>query len=138
MITTYDKITGRITGLTSCADDMLEYQGIFDGYIEGHHDHTKYYINVIDESLIQLPIKPEGCHTFNWETHQWEMDITSTLLFVKAMRGRLLQETDWTDTVSAQTRLSNYNEWQSYRQALRDITLQPEYPFDIVWPTKPE
>lgn len=30
------------------------------------------------------------------------------------------------------------NEWLAYRQALRDITSQPTFPDNVVWPTKPE
>jgi len=30
------------------------------------------------------------------------------------------------------------NEWELYRQALRDITAQKGFPFEIQWPTKPE
>lgn len=30
------------------------------------------------------------------------------------------------------------NEWLAYRQALRDITSQPGFPDNVVWPTKPE
>ncbi len=54
-------------------------------------------------------------------------------------RKELLQESDWTDTVSAQTRLGDllYQTWQDYRQALRDITLQANYPTDVIWPIAP-
>lgn len=30
------------------------------------------------------------------------------------------------------------NEWLAYRQALRDITSQPDFPGSVVWPVKPE
>ena len=55
------------------------------------------------------------------------------------MRRELLQASDWTDTVSAQTRLGDllYQAWQDYRQALRDITLQANYPTDVIWPIAP-
>lgn len=53
-------------------------------------------------------------------------------------RDGLLRASDWTDTASAPARLGAqvYNAWQAYRQALRDITLQPD-PFDIDWPERP-
>ena len=28
-------------------------------------------------------------------------------------------------------------EWAAYRQALLDVTKQPEFPYQVVWPTKP-
>jgi len=29
-------------------------------------------------------------------------------------------------------------EWATYRQALRDITAQEGFPYEVVWPPKPE
>lgn len=57
---------------------------------------------------------------------------------VREARDRLLAACDWTDTASAPARLGaeRYAAWQSYRQALRDITLQPD-PLSIIWPTRP-
>lgn len=49
-------------------------------------------------------------------------------------RNRLLQETDWrfrTDLVVSQG-------WKDYCQALRDIPTQEGFPFNIIWPQKPE
>ena len=56
---------------------------------------------------------------------------------IKATRQKLLIDSDWTDTLSAKTRLGDvlYQAWQDYRQALRDITLQPDYPMEVIWPT---
>jgi hypothetical protein len=60
-------------------------------------------------------------------------------LIATEKRDKLLQESDWTDLVSASGRLGNtkHKAWQAYRQSLRDITLQPGYPTNITWPTKP-
>jgi hypothetical protein len=55
-------------------------------------------------------------------------------------RQALLEASDWTDTVSAPARLGQalYQSWQTYRQELRDVTNQPGYPNNIVWPTPPQ
>lgn len=57
---------------------------------------------------------------------------------VRKMRDRLLTASDWTDTLSAKTRLGDvaYQAWQAYRQALRDVTMQAD-PHSIVWPQQP-
>lgn len=54
-------------------------------------------------------------------------------------RKELLQESDWTDTVSAVERLgeSKYQEWQTYRQTLRDIPQQSGFPLNVIYPTPP-
>lgn len=59
---------------------------------------------------------------------------------VRVQRNKLLADSDWTDTASAPARLGEplYTQWQIYRQALRDVTTQPGYPFDVVWPTPPQ
>ena len=58
---------------------------------------------------------------------------------IRIKRDDLLQQSDWTDTLSAKTRLGDelYNAWQNYRQALRDVTNQPD-PFTITWPALPQ
>lgn len=50
-------------------------------------------------------------------------------------RDKLLKETDWTQLpdVPESTKLK----WAEYRQQLRDIPQQKEFPHNISWPTKP-
>jgi transposase-like protein len=54
---------------------------------------------------------------------------------VRDQRNRLLAETDWTQVDDAPV---DKAAWAVYRQALRDITSQAEFPHNVVWPTKPE
>jgi len=57
---------------------------------------------------------------------------------VRNYRDYLLSQSDWTDTLSAQTRLgSKYAVWQNYRQALRDIPQKNPNPYIVIWPTIP-
>lgn len=53
---------------------------------------------------------------------------------VRSTRNALLAETDW----AALSDVTITPEMAAYRQALRDITLQPGFPHDVSWPTKPE
>ena len=56
---------------------------------------------------------------------------------VRNKRDRLLQETDWR-VIKAYERSENLPaEWEVYRQALRDITSQAGFPYEVTWPTKP-
>ena len=52
-------------------------------------------------------------------------------------RDALLSETDWTQLGDVGFSLERLEAWQTYRQALRDITKQDGFPFDIKWPTPP-
>lgn len=53
---------------------------------------------------------------------------------VRLMRNKLLQESDWTQlpdvTVDAAA-------WATYRQALRDVTSQSGFPWNVTWPQPP-
>ena len=53
---------------------------------------------------------------------------------VRAERTKKLAETDWTQLTDAPV---NSAAWGTYRQALRDVTAQETFPWDITWPTKP-
>jgi hypothetical protein len=54
-------------------------------------------------------------------------------------RKQLLIESDYTEfpTIRAKMTEEKIAEWETYRQALRDITAQQGYPWDPQWPTKP-
>jgi hypothetical protein len=51
-------------------------------------------------------------------------------------RNELLAKTDWTQGKDISNTVSTA--WTTYRQELRDVTLQPNFPYSIVWPTPPQ
>jgi len=66
----------------------------------------------------------------------WVQGYTSVALSAdeaRKVRNELLGETDW----MAVTDRTLTPEETNYRQALRDVPSQPDYPSIIVWPTKP-
>lgn len=53
-------------------------------------------------------------------------------------RNILLAESDWTQLPDVPAWVSErISEWVVYRQALRDVPQQSEFPTNINWPTKP-
>jgi hypothetical protein len=54
-------------------------------------------------------------------------------------RTQLLVESDYTEFPSIQAKMTaeKIAEWETYRQALRDITTQQGFPWDPIWPVKP-
>jgi hypothetical protein len=54
---------------------------------------------------------------------------------IRQERNTLLSDCDWTQVSDAPV---NQVAWQTYRQALRDITAQEGFPYSVIWPTKPE
>lgn len=66
-----------------------------------------------------------------------EEELESQWAFIRHRRNEFLLECDWTQLQDSPLSEQKQQEWQIYRQSLRDITLQSD-PFNIVWPTKPE
>lgn len=67
-------------------------------------------------------------------TDRLEVDVAKR---VRDHRDIILQESDWVVVRAADTGNTIPTEWQIYRQALRDITTQEGFPYNVVWPTKP-
>jgi len=55
----------------------------------------------------------------------------------RAKRDRLLTESDWVTIRATDTGNPVPTEWQSYRQALRDLPQQAGFPQEVVWPNPP-
>lgn len=57
---------------------------------------------------------------------------------VRSRRDGLLSECDWVVIVHTEKGTNIPLEWEVYRQALRDVTAQEGFPFNVIWPTPPE
>jgi hypothetical protein len=71
----------------------------------------------------------------------WENVLTPTEIDeydnnqIREKRNKLLQETDWTQLPDVP--LNTQQLYLAYRQALREITDQPGFPNNVIWPQKP-
>ena len=141
IITVFNKNNGKIDRTISCTEDhvQLNYDILTEDYMEGEYDGNKYYIDNREPFLI--PDAPNDYSKFDYDTKQWVKKYTDEQKWgiVKSVRYKKLESSDWTDTLSAKTRLGDslYEQWQTYRQSLRDITQQAD-PFNITWPTPPQ
>jgi hypothetical protein len=54
---------------------------------------------------------------------------------VRSKRDGLLAESDWTQVADAPV---DQAAWAKYRQALRDVPSQADFPYNVTWPTEPE
>ena len=59
---------------------------------------------------------------------------------VRDVRNQKLAETDWVVIKEREEggSVSNFSDWKTYRQALRDITNSATSLDDVTWPEKPE
>lgn len=68
-----------------------------------------------------------------------ESDIAEETLLeatnVRNKRNQLLAESDWTQVYDTPV---DRDAWGLYRQELRDITSQEGFPFNVIWPAKPQ
>ena len=53
------------------------------------------------------------------------------------LRDSILSACDWTQAIDAPLNEKAKKKWQEYRQELRDITEQKDYPWSIKWPRDP-
>lgn len=97
---------------------------------------VQYNPPVVDESLYTpVPVTPVPADA---------MEVTFTVEprpddavwpIIRALRADLLAQSDWTQLPDVP--LATKTAWATYRQALRDVTLQAD-PHNIIWPTPPQ
>lgn len=63
-----------------------------------------------------------------------DADAVNQAASVRAQRNQLLTESDWTQLNDSPVDKAG---WATYRQALRDISAQDGFPWNVVWPAKP-
>ena len=85
------------------------------------------------------------------DTNQWVLDWTISEMTAeeiaandelcaakeRGVRDRLLAESDWVALKALESGNSVSTEWLVYRQELRMVPQQPNFPHNIDWPTKP-
>lgn len=96
------------------------------------HDH---YYDFGSNSLVAKPTKPDGEYRFDGKTKQWKLDIEGVTKAALDKRQRLLAQSDYTQLPDVT--IANRQEWAAYRQELRDITTQANWPILVTWPTPP-
>lgn len=95
---------------------------------------------VVHTSAQPVPSRPSPAFQFNAQAWQWsdprtpERQVADVWQQVRAQRDRTLAACDWTQLPDVPHTVQRA--WQAYRQALRDITQQPD-PFKIEWPEQP-
>lgn len=129
---------GKILRTGICLDDYFEQQATSDeNIIEGIANANLNYIS--NGLIVNFPEKPIGTYYFDYTTKQWVFDTEKAIVDANVMRDILLRDGPdrispvWWSSMTAEEQQA----WTDYRQALLDITSQPNYPQEIIWPTKP-
>lgn len=86
-----------------------------------------------------IPVLVDGTWTRHWvvtdaSPEQIADRTASKAQEVRADRNRRLSECDWTQLPDAPV---DHAAWAAYRQALRDVSSQPGFPWNVQWPVVP-
>lgn len=136
--TIYKTSTGEIVMSGVCQQSEFQNQKVDIGcaIIEAESNPATHYVQ--GGQVIEMPQRPDTESYFDYQTKQWVADTVNQSIKVKEERNRLLYESDWTQIPNNPLTTEKQAEWALYRQYLRDISNQSGYPFNVVWPTKPE
>lgn len=121
---------GKIIGTASLSEREFQHQiATRKDVVHGNYVGTHYFE---DGVLKPIPPKPDDLYLFDYAKKQWVADVAAIVL----RRNQLLADSDWTQLPDVP--LATKEAWATYRQALRDITAQPGFPENVVWPEAPK
>ena len=66
-----------------------------------------------------------------------QAEIDSLADSVRELRNKKLSACDWTQLADSPLDATKKAEYETYRQALRDVTSQAGFPTDVTWPVEP-
>jgi len=96
---------------------------------------TKYYS---EGQWLDKPQRPSKFH--DWTTSGWVFNSENFWIKVRYERDLLLRQSDWSQMPDVPLTETQKTEWQTYRQALRDVPLNNSNVTsldEVVWPTPP-
>lgn len=111
------------------------------GAMPGVHDCKRRRVDLATGTVVDyVPPQPADTEWETWrlEAGAWVARPTEAALWraVRAERDRRLATTDWIVARATEAGEPVPIEWREYRQALRDVTKQPD-PAAIDWPEAP-
>jgi hypothetical protein len=132
--TIYKTEIGQILRIVD-VDNIEQQLRLNESYILGTSDDSTQYVE--NGVLVPIPTKPGNYYVFDWTTKTWIQDYSLASTTVGERRTKLLYGSDWTQIPNGPLTSEKQQEWAIYRQELRDVTSQPGYPYNVVWPTPP-
>jgi len=134
--TIYDLDTGLIVSRVRNSNQILNRP-----HVAGNWNPDRY--RIVRGQPVPLPARPRAqshvMFTFDAKHDQWTVDIPRTIDAARAQRNQYLALVDrmnpaWWQNLSP----AQQSEFEAYRQALLDISKQPDWPVEIDWPAAPD
>jgi hypothetical protein len=130
--------TGRYVQSGTAVEELSEYDIPSGCYVYyGEVDVGSQYHNLATDMPADMGPSPGTGYEFNYSTKAWQPDLAYLATTTKAFRDQLLQASDWTQIPNSPLTAEQQAVWATYRQALRDVPQQTEFPLSIVWPIPP-
>lgn len=92
--------------------------------------------NPATHKIEKVTEQDDGVFSYRYDVLELPLEVAEANIRMK--RGGLLAQSDWIVPYHLERGQAVPQEWLDYRQALRDITTQEGFPYNVVWPTKPE
>ena len=110
-----------------------------EGYVIVHSSNPQS-VNLNQKIVSGIPIFQNEKWVQGWNVVDMTTDEFNELKNIRAQdarvrRDNLLLESDWSQLPDVQV---DKTLWSEYRQALRNITTQPGFPFNVEWPIAPK
>lgn len=113
---------------STLTDELLSNYGVYKVFPTEPPPH-----NIFTQRLREgTPVLVDGVWKQSWNIEDLEREVVEEL--IRNKRNKLLTNSDWTQIQDATV---DKQAWATYRQQLRDITSQEEFPFNVTWPTAP-
>jgi len=114
---------------------LHEMQKLFgnDEFISGWPSDNQYVFN---GEFVDMPEMPASGHKWDYKSLEWVYSTEVAESQILSKRLILLMATDWSQLPDVPDATSV--KYKIYRQSLRDITTQTDYPVSVTFPTLPE
>jgi len=129
-----EKLSGAINNPESLSDEELSSFNVVR--IETPEYPVNDYMYKLD-----LPSLVDGVWSINWVQQDSQERLDNKRILSRTIReGRdiLLSKSDWTQMPDVTLTDDKKSAWLAYRQDLRDLTNQPNFPWEFNWPIKPQ
>lgn len=130
---TYAQTQGAVFGAPLTEEFINQYGG--DVVLEGPQASPTRYQTAYRDGVQQI----DGVWYTKYSVADMDADAiaakdTEQAANVRTSRTQLLKDSDWTQIADS---TADKAAWATYRQALRDISAQSSFPWDITWPDAP-
>lgn len=146
MWSVYSLSDGLLTGrVIQCQNQAQLQDNIPDGcaVVEGRLSPKTHRVDLqTGQAVAWQPDRPADTEFATWQWDDaagWQPvpTLAAVARDVREERDRRLAACDWVTLRAADLGEEVPQPWQAYRQALRDVSDQPGFPSEVVWPDPP-